>query len=115
MKALELRGFLGNTMADILKYLRVDVSKAFRDLFVGLQHMAFSENFDHFYEDVDIPAGETLQIPNRLKRADVIWWPVRITGDARLIDGATASTREFLYIMNASATDATATLFFTRK
>lgn len=113
MKFFRVRPFSGIDLAAVVKYLRVDLAKALSDLVEGLRHLRLEENFDSFTAEVTIAGGATATISNRLKCKTVKWWPVRITGDARLIEGG-EFTNEFVYIQNASATATTATLIFMR-
>lgn len=109
MKFLGLRRFYGRTLDDALKYVRVDIHKAFEDLVLGLKKLSFADNFSSFTVDVTIAAGTTTKIINRHRTQSIYWFPVRISGDARLIEDG-EPTADYLFIKNASTTSTTATL-----
>ncbi len=112
MKPLRSKPFTGNALAQVITYLRVDLGKAFSDLFEGLRHLRFEDNFDHFYWTGTINSSTTMTIPNRLGSLTLKWWIVRVVGDTRLVERAV--TRDIIEIHNNSATDTTATLLFLR-
>lgn len=111
-KFLRPKPFGGGAIDQIVKFLRVDLAKILSDLVEGLRHLRFEDNFDHFLCDVTVPAGGTVIVPNQLRSRTVKWWPVRITGDSRLIQ--TEITEEIVAIYNRSLSDTTATLLFVR-
>lgn len=114
MKFFLSRPFTGSTLDATTKYLRVDLAKTLSDLVKGLKHLSLRDNFDSFETTVTIAATTTAAIPNQLKSKTVKWWPVRITGDARLIEGDSGITEDFAYIKNASSIDTRATIVFMR-
>lgn len=93
------------------------LTRSLQDLFTGLSKLSFSDNFDSFFaEDISFSATTTVAIPNQLKTKELIWFPVRITGDARLIEVSSSPfTSEQVYIRNASSTATVATIVFMRK
>lgn len=113
MKFLRPRPFSGGNLDGVTTFLRIDLAKIFSDLVEGLKHLTFRDNFDSFEVDVSLGNGETVAIPNRLGSKTVKWFPVRIMGDARLVE-AQPFTNEFVFIKNASTTATTATLVFMR-
>lgn len=113
MKFLRPRPFSGGNADSAINFLRVDLAKIFSDLVEGLKHLTFRDNFDSFEIDISLAGSSTIAIPNRLGSKTVKWFPVRITGDARLVE-AEPFTNDFVYIRNASATATTATLIFMR-
>lgn len=116
MKFLGLRRFSGTSGDDVARYIGGDLFKAFQDLAAGLGKMSFADNFNSFAFQVTIASGVTLQIPNRLGTTAVFWFPVRITGDNRLVEDAAAPfTKDVLPIKNASGTATTATILFVRQ
>lgn len=112
MKQLRSRPFSGSGLDQVIKYLRVDLAKIFADLVEGLRHLRFEENFDSFTWSGTIDGSSSVTIPNRLGSFTLKWWPARIQGDARLVEGDIS--REFVVIENKSATDTTVTLLFVR-
>lgn len=98
MKFIGLRKFSGKTLEQVVKYLSVELGKALTDTFIGLSHLKFADNFDHFFEEVTFPVASNTSFANRLNTADVIWFPVRIS-----YDGADAATPTLRPIMESAA------------
>ena len=115
MKFQRLRKFVGQDLSQITKYVGVDLHKFTSDLFAGLTKLTFSDNFESFDADLTLSSGSSVAIPNQLKTPAIDWWPVRITGDNRLVESGTAWTKDFAYLKNAGATTITATVRFVKR
>lgn len=105
---------IGPTLADITSFLEDDLSTLLRDLYNGLRKLTIEENFQSFTVTVTIGAGATVTIPNQAKTAG--WIPTKRlifrSDGPDIIDGANAWTLDSLYIKNAGASAATATITF---
>jgi hypothetical protein len=101
-----------------LRFIEVDLWSWLRDLSIALTMVSFKSNFQSFFaEKIVIPAGQEVAITNMffLKKQGKI--PsgriiVRQTGDANIIDGATAWTDKLVYLRNPSANNAVVSVVF---
>lgn len=114
MKFFRSRPFSGGDLQAVVKYIRVDLAKTLSDLVEGLRHLTLRENFDSFEAEVVLGSGETATITNRLGSKTLKWWPVRLTGDSRLVEGDGGITEKHVYIKNAGTTTTRATIVFMR-
>lgn len=108
MKFVGLRKFSGNTLEQVIKYVGVELGKALTDLYVGLRHLKFADNFDHFFQEVTFPVASNTSFPNLLKTAEIIWFPVRISYDG--VDAATPTLRAIMETAAVPITKDTITL-----
>lgn len=114
MKFKGIRKFGGNSLAEVVKYLAVDISIALKDLFSGLGRLSFADNFQSFETTVTIAAGTEKAIPNYLGTQALKRIIVRQTGNALITDGDTAWTDNFVYLKNNGSNSVTATVIFMR-
>lgn len=121
MKFVGLRKFSGKTLEQVVKYASVELGKALTDLYVGLSHLKFADNFDHFFEDIEVATVTAVAFPNRLKTEKIIWFPVRCSypgsGSHRPLSerSTTPITAETITLFNPSATTITATILVMRR
>lgn len=101
-----------------VKYLEVDLWSWLKDLSLGLLKIDFQQNFQSFIvNNVSIPAGKEVAIPNQFKASYPGTIPsgriiTRQQGDANIIDGLTAWTENLVYLRNPSANDAVISVLF---
>lgn len=113
----EFRGFLDSTAKDVIEYLSKDLRKILRELQIGLTRLKFTDNFDAFKVEVTIPAGEELAIRNELRSGEIPTEKIILRGKSgaeSVTDGDTEWTRNFVYLKNQGASDATVTVVFLR-
>jgi hypothetical protein len=109
VKFLRTRGFSGQSLLTVTKYLQVDLGKGLADLYEGLRRLTFTDNFDSFEWTVEaVAAGATVTIPNRLETPAIEWWPVRIMGENQLVETAGSITKDTITLTNAGSTAITA-------
>lgn len=105
---------------NIIKYIEADLWTWLKDIATGILKINFQDNFQSFtVQDLEIPAGQEVAIPNGFLNAYPGVIPtgrfiVRQQGDANIIDGTTAWSAELVYLRNPSANDATVTVIFFR-
>jgi hypothetical protein len=101
-----------------VKYLEVDLWSWLKDLSLGLLKINFQENFQAFIvQNVSIPAGVEVSIPNQFRTAYPGVIPsgriiTRQQGDANIIDGTKAWNENQVYLRNPSANDAVVSVLF---
>jgi hypothetical protein len=102
----------------ISTYIEVDLWSWLKALSIGLLKIDFKQNFQSFtVENIAIPAGVEVSIPNQFRTAYPGNIPsgriiIRQQGDANIIDGLTEWTDSHVYIRNPSANDAVVTILF---
>lgn len=100
------------------KYIEVDLWTWLKELSVAFLKINFRDNFQAFIvENVAIPAGQEVGIPNGLKNRypGVIPSGRIITkqqGDANIIDGLTPWNQDLVFLRNPSRNDATVNVLF---
>lgn len=101
-----------------IKYLEIDLWSWLRDLTTGILKITFKQNFQSFnVDDLKIPAGTEVSIPNRFNQSYPGSIPTmriitRQLGDANIIDGDTKWTTTHVFLKNPSANDATVSVTF---
>jgi len=96
------------------EYLRVDLSKALRDIALMFSNLDLIDNFNSFVSTVAIKAGAEVAIRNQL-RNKTPRYRVFLKGDEGskdVVDGDTAWSPTFLYLKNTGLVDATLTVLF---
>jgi len=113
MRFFILKEFRGGSVEE---YLRNAFTSVLRNLQSGLSQMDFLENFRSFEVDVSLPAGVEVEIPNRLGDGEIPRSRLitRQEGGAAVIDGPTAWSNDFVYLLNVGPGDATVTAIFFR-
>lgn len=114
MRFFILKEFRGGSVEE---YLRNAFTSVLRNLQSGLSQLDFLENFKSFVvEDLTLPAGTEVQIPNRLGNNEVPRWRLilRQAGGESILDGDTPWDSEFVYLKNIGASSGTATIIFFR-
>lgn len=102
----------------ISTYIEVDLWSWLKSLSTGLLKIDFKQNFQSFtVENIAIPAGVEVSIPNQFRTAYPGNIPsgriiIRQQGDANIIDGLTEWTDSHVYLRNPSANDAVVTVLF---
>jgi len=98
-------------------YLRIDQTKSLRELFLALNRLTFSDNFDSFAVSISIPASSELPIRNAIKSGDIPSAWIRIRGgdgSQNVVDGDTLWDRSYVYLKNTGITAVTLTVVFLR-
>lgn len=96
-------------------YLKVTLDRTFSELQQGLAALTFKDNIDGFYVTLELLAGETTLVQNRLKQQPTGFIVVRQTGVGQLTEDAlTPWTLASMSVKNNGAAAVTATLFFLR-
>lgn len=102
----------------VLKYIEVDLWSWLRDLSIGILKIDFRQNFQSFIvENLKIPAGMEVSIPNAFKRSYPGVIPsariiTRQIGDAHIIDGDKKWTENEVFLKNPSVNDSTISVIF---
>ena len=102
----------------VVKYVEVDLWSWLKELSTGLLKINFKENFQAFtVENIRIPAGIEVSIPNQFRTAYPGTIPsgriiIRQQGDANIIDGTTEWNANHVYLRNPSANDAVISVLF---
>jgi hypothetical protein len=101
------------TLEGVIRYLTAGLNQSLRELQAGLQGLSFADNFDSFEVTVLIPATSELAIRNQLKVKPSKRIIVR-TNSATIVDGDTEWSKEYVYLKNTGALEATITVVFMR-
>lgn len=102
----------------LVKYVEIDLWSWLKEFANGILTINFNDNFQSFVvKNLTIPAGTEMAITNQFNTTYPGVIPsgriiIRQTGDANIIDGATAWTASTLYLMNPSGNDATVNVLF---
>lgn len=102
----------------VVKYIEIDLWSWLKELSKGILQIDFRQNFQSFIaENIIIPAGIEVAIPNQFKKFYAGIIPsgriiIRQKGDANIIDGDTVWTQDLVYLKNPSANEATITVLF---
>lgn len=102
----------------VVKYVEIDLWSWLKELSIGLLKIDFKQNFQSFIvENLSIPAGIEVSIPNQFRTAYPGTIPsgrliTRQQGDANIIDGNTSWTENHVYLRNPSANDAVISVLF---
>lgn len=110
-KLREFKPSFGVSLPEIVKYLAVELASSLRELRQGLTKLNFSDNFEGWIEEVEIPATSEKKITNRLGSIPNYRLILRSNSDS-IVDGDTAWSTEFVYLKNTSASTATLTVAF---
>lgn len=94
------------------KYLSVDLSYTFKELFTGLLKLNFGDNFDCFVVTATVPASGEVAIRNELGKVPIGKIIIRDGGSNQIVDGDTEWNQNFVYLKNLSATQRTVTAVF---
>jgi hypothetical protein len=103
----------------VVKYVEIDLWSWLKEFANGILKINFKENFQSFtVENVKIPAGQEISIPNQFRTA----YPGTIPSgriiirqrlsDAVVIDGDNSWTENHVYLKNPSASDVIVTVLF---
>ena len=104
--------------SSVVKYIEIDLWSWLRELSVGLLKIDFEQNFQSFtVENIEIPAGIEVAIPNQFRTAYPGNIPsgrviIRQRGDANIIDGNTVWNDSHVYLLNPSANNAVVSVLF---
>lgn len=104
--------------SSVVKYVEIDLWSWLKELSIGLLKINFKDNFQSFIvQNVSIPAGMEVAIPNQFRTAYPGYIPTgriitRQQGDANIIDGTTAWTENHVYLRNPSSNDAVISVLF---
>lgn len=113
MKLLNIRTFSGTTLPQLMRYAAIDLAAFLKSILAGHTRLTFGDNFESFETQIStLLAGASIDIPNRLKTTQLYWFPVRITGDNRLVE--TAVTNTIITLKNMGAVSLTATIVMMR-
>lgn len=107
----EFKPSFGVGLLEIVKYLSTDLASSLRDLRQGLKKLNFSDNFDGWVQELEIPATSEKKITNRLGSIPNYRIILR-SNSSTVVDGDTAWSKDFVYLKNTSATAATITVAF---
>jgi hypothetical protein len=95
-----------------LKYLEIDLALNFKDLFNGLRHLNFDENFVSFKITVTVPGSSELAIRNQLDSIPSGKIILKDNGTNAIVDGVSPWNKDFVYLQNLSASPKTVTVLF---
>lgn len=110
---MRFRGFRELVGSDVKSFIQKDLASCFKDLFTGLKRLNFEDNFESFTADVNIQAGETVTIENKLSSPVSKFLTVRQKGNGLLTDGD-VWTSERVSVKNNGAVTVSATIIFMR-
>lgn len=102
----------------IKKYIEGDLWTWLKEVSVAFTKLTFKDNFQSFTaENVSIPAGEEVAIPNQFRGRFAGAVPqgriiVRQKGDATIVDGDSVWTADLVYLKNPSQNDAVVSVLF---
>lgn len=99
-------------IADIVKYLTVDLTKTLRELYTGLQFLKLTENFNAFKITVVIPATSELRIRNELRGRIPTERLIVRSDSGDVMDGDTPWSIDYVYLKNTGGTPASVTVVF---
>jgi len=100
-------------LVNIADYLGIHLLRNFKQLSLGLTKLSFADNFEGFSVELEVPAGQEVEITNRLDRIPSQRFVVRGgSGAESVVDGDTAWTQEKLYMKNVGASQAVVTVLF---
>lgn len=109
----EFKASVGVTTQKIADYIQEDLAVTLRDLRTGLTQLSFLDNFRSFEVTVTIAAGEELAIRNQFRDGTIPTRRIVVrANDYTLTDGATAWSKEFVYLKNSGSGSLTATVVF---
>lgn len=111
----EFRSYSQDLISDVNMYLRDDVKKIIRELQLGLTRLSFSDNFNSFIVEVDMPATTEVAIRNQLQDAGVPSQRIILRGGdgtQNITDGVTEWDQNYVYLKNQGATAVTITVAF---
>lgn len=112
MKLASLREFIGGSLSEVVNYLTSDHNANLKELRTVLGRLSLIDNFESFEVSVVIPATSEVGIENKL-RGQIPSKRIIVRGDSNdVVDGATAWTKEFVYMRNLGASAATVTIVF---
>jgi len=100
------------SLTQIFDYLRIEHTANLKELVTGLNRLTLDENFLSFTVSVEIPAGQETAIENKLRGSIPSHRIITRSNVAEIVDGATAWTKEFVYLKNLGATNAQVTVIF---
>lgn len=115
MKFRRPKRFSGASLEDVVRFLRGDLANVLADWAMGFTRFTFTDNTEQFRATVTVVAGDVVAIPNKLKTPKIIWFPIRIRGDANLIEDAQGITEDQIFLTNSGANDLTATVLFLKE
>jgi hypothetical protein len=114
MKFLHTKLFRsGQTIEDVIKYLSLDLATGLRDIYTGLSHLNFADNFQSFRADISFTGAQEVTIRHDLGGVPTSRIIVRSTA-SDIVDGDTPWTSENAYMKKTGAGAATATVIFLR-
>jgi hypothetical protein len=105
------------TLEEVVEYLKTDLTRALKDLTVGLTRLKVVDNFDSFETTVTILAGQEVAIRNALPSREIPTKRIIVkggTGAQDIVDGDTAWTIDYVYLKNLGLTDVQVTVLFLR-
>ena len=114
MKFRGHRIFKGKDLAGIANYIQGDLSSLFKDLFVGLTKLNFSDNFDSFETTVKLEVGTEVKISNTLGKATPSKFIVTRNEKTSIITQGTAWNSQSVSVINKGPVDTKATIVFMR-
>lgn len=97
----------------VVDYLTIEHTANLKELITGLRNLDFLNNFSSFRATVTIPAGAEIGIENRIRGGIVPSDRIIVRSNSHeIVDGDTPWTKEFVYMKNLGAADATVTIVF---
>lgn len=100
------------TVESVLDYLKIEHTLNLRELINGLKRLDFLNNFESFEVTVTIPAGAELGIENKLRNAIPSKRIIVRSNVSDITDGSNEWTRQYVFLKNNSASEATLTVVF---
>lgn len=112
MKFPGFKEFTQNTAEAVLQFIKTDLSSNFRELSNGLKKLDFLNNFESFIVTVEIPAGQEVAIENKLRDSIPTKRFIVRSNSYQITDGVSEWSKQYIYLQNAGASTATATVLF---
>lgn len=104
MKFKEIQRFVGGTTKDILRFIRQELQSNLKNLYVGLNKLNFTDNFDGFVYEGTIAAATTVTITNPLGQIPfhrvILRLEAKSAGTIAIDDSETAWTSDAVYLRN---------------
>ncbi len=106
-----LRGFAGNEVFQVFRYLSGTLNQFAKDLEAGLKLLTFRDNFDCYSQEVSFEASAQVTLPNRYKTGSIDILFMNYTQPCRVV----SVTAEAIVLENYAATEATAKVYIFKR
>jgi hypothetical protein len=116
MRIFDISKFSGDTLADIIDYLKEEYRNYSQNVMIALRSLSFTDNFRTFIWEGKISSGQTVTITNNFKTKPAYRIIVQLAptsaGTVQIDDSLNPWTKDAVYLRNTGSVEANVKVVF---